>query len=170
MPLNWDLSICRLNGICINRLRICTRTLQPMPLPIKNNASPRNEHVSCRTKAHNYDFPTQTTKYVHWQHKTEKFITSCRALDWPPQALEAFPEVFLWTGPAAVAGTDEATVSCWITCGPNAASTALRAMALPVPKAMPLNQEEATFCQHYILWELFYGQFKIYAKPDLRQP
>ena len=44
-------------------------------------------------------------------------------------------------GAEAAAGAGEATVSCWMTRGPNMASTARCATALPVPKAKPAHQQ-----------------------------
>ena len=62
--------------------------------------------------------------------------TSWKALAWVPQASE--PPILLVVGVGA-AEVEETTVSCWITRGPIRESTALWAMALPVPKAMPVQ-------------------------------
>jgi hypothetical protein len=47
--------------------------------------------------------------------------------------------VFIDGAAGAAAAASETTVSCWMVRGPITASTALCAMALPVPNAMPEN-------------------------------
>lgn len=58
--------------------------------------------------------------------------TSWKALEWKLQA-----SAFIAGAAGAAAGASVARVSCWMVRGPNTESTALCAMALPVPNAIP---------------------------------
>ena len=66
-----------------------------------------------------------------------------KALDWSTHASEPVDT-------DAAEGTEEATVSCLMTRGPIIASTALCAIALPPPKAIPVHQEINNIIFHLV--------------------
>lgn len=71
-----------------------------------------------------------------WEEVNKEMeLTSWKALYWLPHASEA-PTLF--TGRVGAAEGAETTVSCLTTRGPVKASTALWAIALPLPKAIPV--------------------------------
>lgn len=88
--------------------------------------------------------------------------TSWKALEW---MLHESDGVALAIG-VAEAAASETTVSCWMVRGPITASTALCAMALPVPKAMPAYMCKEVLIRNCIVNIMLFISIKMKQNDD----